>query len=149
MNKQKLLKFIEVLFVYIIPLLLIFFLYIYKSDMHWSAYVGFGVGIVGIVFLFGFGVKWKKAIDKKINSLRDIVYKQEAGSNQNISDENFLKVKHKVFIYDRIMYLMPIVISCLVAIYVENVSQSVSKTLIWIIGTVLIGSIAGYFAQRS
>lgn len=149
MNKQKLLKFIEVLFVYIIPLLLIFFLYIYKPDMHWSAYAGFGVGIIGIVLLFVFGIKWKRAVDKKINSLRDIVYKQEAGSNQNISDENFLKVKHKVFIYDRIMYLMPIVISCLVAMYVENVSQSVSKTLIWIIGTVLIGSVAGYFAQRS
>ena len=91
----------------------------------------------------------KRAVDKKLILLGILFTNRKQEVIQNISDENFLKVKHKVFIYDRIMYLMPIVISCLVAMYVENVSQSVSKTLIWIIGTVLIGSVAGYFAQRS
>ncbi len=128
----------------IVPLGIIFFLHIYKPDTHWSVYLGFGLSVVGMIILIFILRKYKKEADKRMNSRRDIIVKQEEGSDQHISQEDFIAVKRKVFLYDRFMFMLPLIITYFCSLYIENAAHSVALTMGAIVISLFIGALCGY-----
>ena len=141
------LKIANVLFTYIAPFVLIFLLYVYEPGAHWSTLAGFGVGMIGMLLLVWFALRVKKRIDVRVNSLRDIIIKQDAGANQNITDEDFIAVKRKVFLYDKFMFVLPLVLIYFITLYIEKAARSVSSAVAYIALSVIFGAICGFIGQ--
>jgi len=147
MNKTFL-KLLEKFFCWVAPLIVVFFCYVYKPSMHWSNWIGFGVSVIGIIIFVWWLNRIKKKLDKKVTSWRDIINKQEVGADQHISSENYTKLKRKVFIYDKILMLFPVVVVYIFSTWVESASKRVSYVMGAIMICIFIGTLCGYFAIK-